>query len=120
MAEASVNVLDSILQSTKKLLGIESEYDHFDSELILNINAALMTLDQLGVTPKGFSISSKEDTWDELLGGRDDLEGTKTYIYLKTKLAFDPPQMGYLVDAIKVQISELEWRLLVQAEGGGE
>ena len=109
----------SILQSTKKLLGIEPEYKHFDSEIILNINTALMSLNQIGVGPaEGFYISSKDELWIDFIGNRKDLEAIKTYVYLKTRLSFDPPQMGYLVDAITKQITELEWRLNVQVEGG--
>jgi len=110
--------MDSILTSIKKLLGIGEEYDDFDTEVILNINAALMTLNQLAVGPKeGFVITDKTQTWVDFIGDRKDLEAIKTYIYLKTRLTFDPPQMGYLVDAIKTQIAELEWRLNVQVEG---
>lgn len=110
--------MDSILTSIKKQLGIVEEYEHFDSDIILNINTAFMHLNQLGVGPEdGFIISDKSATWSEYLNGRRDLEGVKSFVYLKTRLAFDPPQMGYLVDAITKQISELEWRLNVQAEG---
>ncbi len=108
----------SILTSIKTLLGIEDCDHHFDGDIIMNINGALMTLNQLGVgPPEGFSITSKQQTWASLMGDRKDLEGIKMYIYLKTRLAFDPPQSGFLVESIKQQISELEWRINVQAEG---
>jgi len=107
----------SILTSTKKLLGIDEDYEHFDIDLIILINSAFFTLNQLGLGPKeGFVIESKEDEWSSFLKDRKDLEAIKSYIYLKTRLTFDPPQMGYLVDAIKKQIEEIEWRLNVQVE----
>lgn len=109
----------SILTSIKKLLGIEGEYTHFDSDIIMYINSAFMNLNQLGVGPVGgFKIEDAETVWDDFVSERLDLEGIKTFIYLKVRLIFDPPQMGYLVDAIKDQIKELEWRLNVQVEGG--
>jgi hypothetical protein len=109
----------SILISIKKLLGIEEEYTHFDSDIIMYINSAFMNLNQLGVgIVGGFKIEDDEPVWDDFIGERLDLEGIKTFIYLKVRLIFDPPQMGYLVDAIKDQIKELEWRLNVQVEGG--
>lgn len=109
----------SILTSTKKLLGIEEDYTHFDSDIVMNINAAFFNLMQLGVGPSsGFTIKDKEEKWSDFLGDRLDLEPVKAYVYLKTKLAFDPPQTSFLIDAFKNQISEIEWRLNVQAEGG--
>ena len=107
----------SILTSIKKLLGIEEDYTYFDSDIIMNINSALFNLMQLGVGPaSGFAIKDKEATWGEFLGARKDMESVKSYVYLKTRLAFDPPQTSFLIDAIKNQISELEWRLNVQSE----
>ena len=109
----------SILTSIKKLLGIEEEYTHFDPDIIIHINSAFFRLNQIGVGPAaGFRIEDKVPKWEDFLGERLDLESIKSYIYLKTRLVFDPPQMGYLVDAIKDQIKELEWTLNVQVEGG--
>jgi hypothetical protein len=106
---------NSILTSIKKLLGIDETYTHFDSDVTIHINSAFMNLNQLGVGPStGFRISDKEALWEDFIDERTDLEGVKTYIYLKTRLIFDPPQTGFLVEAIKDQIKELEWRLNVQ------
>lgn len=103
--------IPSILTSIKKLLGVEEEYTHFDSDIIIHINSAFMNLNQIGVGPtSGFRIQDATSEWSDFIE-RTDLEGVKTYIYLKVRLIFDPPQMGYLVDAIKDQIKELEWRL---------
>lgn len=122
MADATIKTIKtSILLSIKKLLGIEPEYEHFDTELILNINSVFMILNQLGLGPiEGFVIESKEDTWDSFLLDRKDLESVKTYIYLKVRLMFDPPQMGYLVESINKQCQEFEWRLNVQVENTRE
>lgn len=111
--------MDSILNSTKKLLGIMPEYEEFDADLVININSALMILNQLGVGPKeGFRISSAEETWSNFLGERNDLEAVKTYVYLKVKLMFDPPSSSFVLSSISEQIKELEYRLLLQAKGG--
>ena len=109
--------MESILNAIKKLLGIEPEYEHFDQELIMNINTALMVLTQLGVGPEeGFSITGKEDTWEDFIGDRKDLEMLKTYIYLKVRLMFDPPDTSYLIESIRKQAEEFEWRLNVYVE----
>lgn len=110
-------MVESILTSIKKLLGIEEEYTHFDTDIIMYINTALMRVNQLGIGPTtGFKITDKTAVWSDLIDETIELEGVKTYVYLKVRLVFDPPQMGYLVDAIKEQIKELEWTLNVQAE----
>lgn len=107
----------SILNTTKKLLGIAPDYTHYDQDVIIGINSALMSLMQLGVGPTtGFVIKSASEVWEDLIDTRTDLEMVKAFIYLKTRLLFDPPQSGFLITAIKEQISELEWRLNVQIE----
>lgn len=118
--------MDSILTSTKKLLGVEVEYTQFDPDIIIGINSALMSLNQLGIGPTtGFMITDDTLKWIDLLSDKQDMEGVKVYVFLKTRLMFDPPTNSFLVDAIERQIKELEWRLVVQAEkttvvdGGG-
>ena len=111
--------MDSILTLTKKHLGIEEEYEHFDTEIVDFINGALMSLMQLGLgSSEGFAISDKTATWTDFVGIRKDLETVKSYVYLKVRLLFDPPASSFLVDAIKNQMTEMEWRLNVQVEGG--
>lgn len=109
---------DSILQSVKKGLGIPFEDDGFDSELIIHINTALMILTQLGVGPTGgVFITSQEDTWASIIEGAFDLEMVKTYVILRVKLIFDPPSSSFVLESIKNQLQEFEWRLNVQVEG---
>lgn len=115
--QKGVLVEDSILTSIKKPLNIGPEDTSFDSDIIMFINSTFLSLSQLGFT-SSFMISSTEDTWDDFLGDRADLAAVQTYIYLKVKLLFDPPQNSFLVDSIKNQITELEWRLNIQVEGG--
>ena len=109
--------MDSILTSSKKLLGITEEYENFDQDIIMHINSAFMILNQLGVGPKsGFSISDKSSTWNEFIPESSNLEAVKTYVHLKVKLMFDPPLSSTVIEAIKSQINELEWRLNVSVD----
>lgn len=113
--------MGSILTSIKKLLGIDEEYTHFDEDIILHINSAFMSIMQLGVGPEdGFTIQDATAVWEDFAGPRKDLEAIKTLVYFKTRLAFDPPQNSFLVEAIKNQIAEHEWRINVQAEGSAQ
>lgn len=109
---------DSILQSVKKGLGIPLEDDGFDAELIIHINTALMILTQLGVGPNGgVFITNQEDSWTSVIEGNLDLEMVKTYVILRVKLIFDPPSSSFVLESIKNQLQEFEWRLNVQVEG---
>lgn len=113
--------MDSILTSIKKLLGITEDYEHFDADLIMHINTVFMILTQLGVGPEnGFSIIGKENTWSEYMPEGQRLEAVKSYVYLKTRLLFDPPQGSSVMEAIKNNISELEFRLNVAVDPGEE
>ena len=106
-------VANSILDSIKQMLGINADDTNFDSELIIYINGALMVINKLGVGPNGYIIEDALNTWDEFLIDRTDLELVKTNIYLRVRLIFDPPQNSFLVNAIKEQIQEYDWRIEV-------
>lgn len=111
--------MDSILTSIKKLLGIAEDYTNFDTDIIIHINSVFSILTQLGVGPsEGFSISDKRDTWYDFIGDSTKIELVKTYIYLKVRLIFDPPQSSSVIDAINRTINELEWRLNVSVDPG--
>ena len=110
---------DSILTTIKKLLGIAEDDTSFDTDVIININMALNVLLQLGVGPEnGFSITGNIETWSDYIDDMSKLEMVKTYIYLKVKLIFDPPQSSRVIESIENQIKELEWRANVQVDPG--
>lgn len=111
--------MDSILTSIKKLLGIAEDYTHFDMDITMHINSAFSTLSQLGVVPvEGFTISDKNSKWSDFasVANISNIENVKMYVYLKTKLIFDPPTSGMVTDSITSTIRELEWRLNAQYE----
>ena len=108
---------DSILDTIKQLLGIQSDYTAFDTDIIVHINSAFMALNQLGVGPtECFSIDGSGENWTEFVNKSIDLEAVKTYIYLKVRTIFDPPSSSVVMEAMNKNISELEWRLNVQVE----
>lgn len=108
---------DSILDSTKKTLNLASDYTAFDQDIILHINSVFSTLNQLGIGPSvGFMIADKNPVWADFLEGDLRLNNIKSYMYLRVRLLFDPPTLGYVIDAMKDQIKELEWRINVQRE----
>lgn len=109
----------SILNSTKKVLGIDPDYTVFDLDIITGINSVFATLTQLGIGPEqGFMIEDETAEWSEFLGATLDnnLNPVKTYVHLRVRLLFDPPTTSYHINAIQEQIKELEWRLNVYRE----
>lgn len=112
--------MSSILDDIKKLLGIYEDDDEFDKDIIIHINSVLSILKQMGVGPsEGFYIEDSSATWDDYLGVQEDaaINSVKTFIYLKVRLLFDPPQTSALLDSINRQLSELEWRLYIESGG---
>lgn len=108
---------DSILKSIKKVLNLGDDYEVFDPDVLMHINSVFSTLHQLGVGPdQGFMIEDDGQTWDAFLGADPRLNNIKTYIYLRVRLIFDPPQTGYHTAAIQDQIKELEWRINANRE----
>lgn len=101
----------SILLSTKKILGIAADDTSFDLDVLTFINAAFSTLNDVGVgVTGGFVIDNPEFEWDEFLAlsGIDDtqLNDIKTYVFLRVRMLFDPPGTPYLINAFKDQLEE--------------
>lgn len=109
--------MESILNSIKKLLGPTEDYTHFDPDIVLHINSAFANLHQLGVGPEeGFTITDSEAKWSDYLEDKKTLEFVKAYIYLKVRLAFDPPTIGSVIESVKEAIKEYEWRITVAVD----
>lgn len=107
----------SILTSTKKILGLAANYTAFDHDIITHINTALSTLTQLGIGPStGFEITDDTAVWGDFLGTDLLLNPVKSYVYLKVRMMFDPPATSYLIGALEKQLEELEWRISVHRE----
>lgn len=108
---------DSILSSTKKVLGVPDTYNVFDADIVMHINSVFSTLNQLGVGPvDGFEIVDATALWDLFLLNNPRLNFIKTYMYLRVRLLFDPPTTSYLITALEKQKEELEWRISIQRE----
>lgn len=110
---------DSILNTIKKLLGLDTDYHEFDIDVIAFINSAFFNLRQLGVGPSGgFAIADDSATWHDFTNDESLLTGVKPYIQQKVRLQFDPPSNSFVEASIRKNIEEYEWRLNIQGEGG--
>lgn len=125
-SESSVNsehtnseaVIDTILSDVKRMLGIQSETDEFDIDVISHVNGAFFTLYQLGIGPSTpFSIDSTTQ-WSSFETSIPK-DVVLDYLYLKTKVVFDPPAASNVFEAYKDRIAELEFRMNVMVDNGG-
>ena len=107
----------SILLSTKEVLGLDADYDVFDLDIITHINSAFSTLNQLGLGPvDGLMIEDDTTEWVAFIDDDTKIESVKTYVYLRVRLLFDPPTTSFAIESFDKQIKELEWRLNVHRE----
>lgn len=109
---------ESILKTTKKILGLAPDYTAFDLDVVTHINSVFSTLQQLGVGPEeGFFIEGESELWPTFIS--DDpviLNAVKSYMYLRVRLLFDPPPNSFALTSCQEQINQLEWRLQVMAD----
>ena len=117
-ATDSISNSDSILNSIKKLIGLDQDYTEFDTDLIIHINSVFLDLEQLGAgSQDGFFIEGSTETWEDFLP--DDplvLNSIKSYMYLKVKKLFDTPTSSSAMDSLNSLIDRFEWRINVAIE----
>ncbi len=103
---------ESILTSTKAALGVPESHEAFDVELILHINSVLSRLTELGIGPtSGFRIQDKTATWEQFLADDTRFNDVKSYMAYAVKMRFDPPEIGFVITAMKEQIEKDEYLL---------
>ena len=108
---------DSILMTIRKLVCGDPYADHFDSDLLVHINACFSILNQLGVGPEnGFVVTDETQSWSSYSGNDLILNMVKTYVTLKVRVIFDPPLTSSVLEAMNKEISQLEWRLNVAVD----
>lgn len=110
--------MESVILSTiKVMLGGPDLGESFDTDLLVHINSSVQTLLDLGVVPKSeFTSVSKTTKWGEFLNTDVVLDFVKSFVYLKTKMVFDPPPSSYVSDALSRQLAELEFRIRLRSE----
>lgn len=104
---------DSILTSIKQSVSIVDDYHIFDRDLVMYANSVFMALRQFGVGPEnGYHITDANDRWSDFLPEDDpNYYGVQTYVCNRVRLMFDPPANSTLLQALKENIAEFEWRL---------
>ena len=110
---------DSILNSVKKLLGLDPSYTEFDQDIILHINSVFSVLQQLGVGPaEGFSITDNTTGWSSFTDNNKEIQNVVSYMYISVRLLFDPPTNSTILKSYQDLQKEYEWRLNVAVDTG--
>lgn len=106
---------DSILTTTKAVLGLADSYTDFDLDIVTYINTAFATLYQLGLATTlandAFMITDATPVWADLGESKHILNLIRTYVLLKVRMLFDPPGTSFLIQAQTEQLAELEFRI---------
>lgn len=108
--------MDSILNSVKAYLGIQEDDDAFDTDILMAINAVMIPLNQFGVGPStSFTVTGTTETWQDLLGD-DPIGAVREYVNMRVRILFDPSSNNQIMDALKEQIAEFEWRIIEESD----
>ena len=108
--------IPSILESVKKNLGSSQEYEAFDHDIVLGINNAFSILYDEGLNLDGepIEITGPDETWDDVIDNEKIIAKVKEFVFLKTKLLFDPPNNSFLLSHYENLLKELEWRIYTE------
>lgn len=105
----------TILDHLKSALGIGLDVTHFDDELITHANLVWIPLEQIGIEGKDDFDLAVNTTWTDYTDDVKLQNNLRGYLYMNVRLTFDSPTNSFLVESLKSQIAQLEWRLNVYA-----
>ena len=105
---------ESILKTIRKKIGLTIDDESFDEDLLVEINSCCSYLYQLGIDNfSNFIVSGTEEQWNDLGLNEAVLSAVKKYMWIRVRLAFDPPSNSFLVENLKQEMREAEWRINV-------
>ena len=108
--------MDSILDSVKSYCGLLPDDTAFDSDILMAINAIMVVLNQLGVGPENpLVVEDSSQEWTDLLG-ENPIGGVREYVNMRVRMLFDPPSNTYVMQALKDQIDQFEWRIIAEVD----
>lgn len=109
---------NSVLNSTKKKLGLTADYQYFDEDQLYDyINLAFSELHQLGAGPvNGYYVDDPLDDWNGFTQDIPLQNLVKSYVYIRVRLLFDPPTTSFVLDSLNKQLDELKWRINVYVD----
>lgn len=107
-------MLDSILNSIKKQIGIDPSDTNFDDDVIRIINSSFNELYQIGIEEcKTFKIVDDSTKWSDMGLSDSIVSIVYDFVYSRCKLKFDPPQNSFTVTSIQEDLKEIAWRISI-------
>lgn len=106
MNEQNEKIIDTIC----RMLGPADTYKHFAPTILVHINTAAGILSQNGIRPDEGFIITENTTWSDYID-EGHFAMVKDFIFIKTKIIFDPPANSFVLDALEQESKELLWRI---------
>lgn len=110
-----------ILADIKNALG-DFLGDGFDSQILELIELSILALSQVGCLKEISEPITESTTWEDIVleptnpfdvnSATNSFYAIKKYVYIRTKLAFDPP-VSSVTETLKAAADELLWRIEV-------
>lgn len=108
---------ESILDSIKKVLGLDPDFTDFDLDVTMHINTFFGTLQMMGAGPvEGFLISDNTKLWSDFSDNLMMRANIQSWMSIKVRVIFDPPATSFVLDSQNALASDLEWRISILAE----
>ena len=103
--------MSTILSDIKKTIGAEDFDDEFDVDILMYLNGELSKLCQVTtLNIDGIQID-KDTEWKKITNDQKLLNLIHSYLSIKTRLEFDPPESSVVASAYDKLASEYEWRI---------
>ena len=104
----------SILKSVRSAVGLDAEDSSFDLELLMHINGSIMILHQNGIGMP-IQVEDEDAVWEDFKNpmqadANPMFSAAKTFIFIKTKILFDPPPPS-TIKYMSETADEYLWRL---------
>lgn len=104
----------TVLHDVKEALAVDRDDTTFDNDIMMHIASSVSVLGQLGTCDIDTEVT-KDTEWDAIIPkGRYNL--AKQFVITSVRLAFDPPNTGFVTTAMKEQRDELASRLVYAKE----
>lgn len=104
----------TVLSDVKEALAVDRDDPTFDNDILMYIGSAVSVLGQFGTCPADTEVG-KTTEWSAIISkGRYNL--AKQFVIVSVRLAFDPPNTGFVTTALKEQRDELASRLVYAKE----
>ena len=112
---SSLNETSILTDIKKSLSGIAEEDTSFDQDILLQINAALGVLNQLGIGPDGgLLVTDASTTWADFTEDTIIQGLVRQFVLCSVKIGFDPPTSSFVLSSLQEQRKELSFRLTVE------